>query len=101
MKIKLERMPEKQEVAAIQERQMLEGANFENATAGEKGVVVSQVMRGSPAFQAGLREKDIVLAVNRKAVKSIDELDTALKEGGRQVALSVRRGDEDLFLIIQ
>jgi hypothetical protein len=39
--------------------------------------------------------------VNRKAVKSVDEFEKALKDGGRQVALSVKRGNEDLFLIIQ
>jgi serine protease Do/serine protease DegQ len=101
VKVTLEKAPEKQEVAAIEEREALEGASFSDPEAGDKGVVVKQVQRGSAAYQAGLRERDIVAAVNRKPVKSVNEFEKALKEGGRQVALSVKRGDEDLFLIIQ
>lgn len=103
VKVKLEKAPEKQEIAAIEDRQTLEGASFVNPDAGEsvKGVIVAQVQRGSAAYQAGLRDRDIVSAVNRKAVKNVDEFEKALKDGGRQVALSVKRGDEDLFLIIQ
>jgi len=99
VRIRLEKVPEKQEVAAIEEREMLEGASFSNNESG--GIVVKEVQRGSPAWQAGLRERDVVQAVNRKSVKSVDEFEKALKDGGRQVALSVKRGDEDLFLIIQ
>ncbi|MBL8642471.1 MAG: DegQ family serine endoprotease [Rhodospirillaceae bacterium] len=103
VKITLEKIPEKQEVAAIEEREALEGAMFADPEAGDKskGVVVKQVQRGSAAYQAGLRERDVVAAVNRKPVKTVDEFEKALKDGGRQVALSVKRGDEDLFLIIQ
>ncbi len=101
-KVKLEKLPETKEVAAIEEREALEGARFSNPESGEgSGIVVREVQRSSPAWQAGLRERDIVLAVNRKAIKNVDEFEKALKAGGRQVALSVKRGNEDLFLIIQ
>ncbi|MBL8631344.1 MAG: DegQ family serine endoprotease [Rhodospirillaceae bacterium] len=103
VKVTLEKVPEKQEVAAIEEREALEGASFSNPESGDgnKGVIVKQVQRGSAAYQAGLRERDVVAAVNRKPVKTVNEFEKALKEGGRQVALSVKRGEEDLFLIIQ
>jgi len=101
LRIRLEKVPEKQEVAAIEDRETLEGASFSNPEGGDAGIVVKEVQRGSPAWQAGLRERDVVAAVNRKAVKSVDEFEKALKDGGRQVALSVKRGSEDLFLIIQ
>ena len=103
VKVTLEKAPEKQEVAAIEERETLEGASFANPEAGDntKGVVVKQVQRGSPAWQANLRVRDVIIAVNRKAVNDVDEFEKALKDGGRQVALSVKRGDEDLFLIVQ
>jgi len=101
-KVKLEKLPETKEVAAIEEREALEGARFSNPESGEgSGIVVREVQRSSPAWQAGLRERDVVLAVNRKAIKNVDEFEKALKAGGRQVALSVKRGNEDLFLIIQ
>jgi serine protease Do/serine protease DegQ len=101
VRIRLEKVPEKKEMAAIEDRETLEGASFSNPEAGDAGIVVKDVQRGSPAWQAGLREKDVVAAVNRKAVKNVDEFEKALKDGGRQVALSVKRGSEDLFLIIQ
>lgn len=102
-KVKLEKIPEKQEVAAIEEREALAGASFVNPDSSDKtnGIVVKEVQRGSPAWQAGLRERDVVAAVNLKAVKSVDDFEKALKNGGKQVALSVKRGSEDLFLIIQ
>ena len=103
VKVKLEKAPEKQEVAAIEEREALQGASFVNPEAGDKsnGIVVKDVQRNSSAWQAGLRERDVVIAVNRKAIKNVDDFEKALKDGGRQVALSVKRGSEDLFLIIQ
>jgi S1-C subfamily serine protease len=93
----------KEELAKIEDRPTLEGASFSNADAddGTKGVRVQQIQRGSPAWQAQLREGDIITAVNRSPVTDVGEFEEALKKGGRQVALSVRRGDENLFLIVQ
>jgi serine protease Do/serine protease DegQ len=99
IKIKLEKAP-KQEIAAVEDRETLKGASFSNADTG-KGVVVKDIQRGSAAASAGLRPGDVVLSVNRKSIANVDEFEQALKNGGRQVALSVKRGDEDLFLIIQ
>ncbi|MDX2144462.1 MAG: Do family serine endopeptidase [Rhodospirillaceae bacterium] len=99
IKIKLEKAP-KQEIAAVEDRETLKGASFSNSDTG-KGVVVKDIQRGSAAATAGLRPGDVVMSVNRKAIANVDEFEKALKDGGRQVALSVKRGDEDLFLIIQ
>jgi serine protease DegQ len=103
VRVKLEKIPEPQEVAAVEEREALSGASFVNPDSGDstKGIIVKEVQRGSPAWLAGLRERDVVAAVNRRAVTNVSEFEKALKDGGRQVALSVRRGNEDLFLIIQ
>ncbi|MDX2222978.1 MAG: DegQ family serine endoprotease [Rhodospirillaceae bacterium] len=94
---------QKEELAEIKDRPTLEGASFSNAEAddGTKGVMVQQIQRGSPAWQAQLREGDIIIAVNRGPVADVSAFEDALKKGGRQVALSVRRGDENLFLIVQ
>lgn len=103
IKIKLEKAPEKQEMAAIEDRDALEGASFSDPEPSDrfKGAIVKDVQRNSPAWQVGLRERDIISAVNRKKVNDVEDFEKALKEGGRQVALSVKRGEEDLFLIIQ
>ena len=51
--------------------------------------------------QAGLRPKDVVVGVNRKPVKSVDELSKELKDSKRQTALFLKRGGEDMLVVIQ
>ncbi|MBX7198966.1 MAG: Do family serine endopeptidase [Rhodospirillaceae bacterium] len=91
--------------AAVNERPTLQGAKFagdgavpSKASAGG-GVEIVEVERGSPAWQVGLRPKDLVVAVNRTAVKNIQELDEALKTG-RQAALFIKRGGEDVLVVV-
>ena len=91
--------------AAVNERPTLQGAKFagtgaapSKASAGG-GIEVVEVERGSPAWQVGLRPKDVVVAVNRTAVKDMQELDAALKSQ-RQAALFIRRGGEDVLIVV-
>ncbi len=100
VKVTLGKMPKEEEVAAVDERPQLEGAQFKDSDDSSDGVTVLEVERGSPAYQTGLRQRDVIAAVNRKPVKSVGEFKDALKDG-RQAALSVKRGDENLFLIIR
>jgi Do/DeqQ family serine protease len=75
----------------------LDGATLENARG---GVRLADVEQGSPAWQMGLRPGDMITAVNRKPVRSVEELNTALNDSQGQTALFIRRGDEDLLLIV-
>ena len=47
----------------------VKGATFSDSGNG-KGVAVTGVEQGSPAWQAGLRPKDVVVAVNRQPVRA-------------------------------
>jgi serine protease Do/serine protease DegQ len=58
-----------------------------------QAVVVVGVAEGSPAWDHGLREKDIIAAVNRRKVHSVEELLKALRGASRPLVLSVIRGD--------
>ena len=100
IKLTLGKMPKEEEVAEVEERPSLQGAQFSDDDAEDKGVIVAEVQRNSPAWISGLRAKDVIGAINRKPVKSVEDLHKALKDG-RQAALSVQRGDENLFLIIR
>jgi Do/DeqQ family serine protease len=99
IKLTLGQVPKENEVAEVETRESLTGAQFAEPDDG-KGVVVADVARNSPAWAAGLRANDVIEQVNRKPVTSVDEFNTALKDG-RQAALSVQRGEENLFLIIR
>ncbi|TAK42405.1 MAG: Do family serine endopeptidase [Betaproteobacteria bacterium] len=75
----------------------LAGASLRNAErAGVRGkervVLVAAVEAGTPAFQAGLRPGDLIIAVNRSRVTSIAALGKALT-GSEAAALNVVRGD--------
>lgn len=55
------------------------------------GVVITRVIRGSVAYEAGLRRGDMILEINRKPVRSAEEFGRILSR--------LRSGDSVLFLI--
>ena len=65
------------------------------------GVGVQSVQQGSPAWQAGLRANDVITAVNRKAVKSPQELAQAAHDNPDVLVLNIKRGDVALLLVIR
>jgi S1-C subfamily serine protease len=64
-----------------------------------EGVAVRRVAPGSPAARIGLRSGDVILAVNREAVKSVAELQRAIEKAGPVVALRVYRDGAELYLV--
>jgi S1-C subfamily serine protease len=75
----------------------VEGSDLDGTTAGELnldgGAMVAQVTGGSPAQQAGIVARDVIVAVNGKAVRSMGELVVALRGSapGEAVTLDVMR----------
>ncbi|MFN7086238.1 MAG: Do family serine endopeptidase [Burkholderiales bacterium] len=59
-----------------------------------EGAIVAGVHPGSPAEKAGLRERDVVVGLNGRAIRSATELRNrlGLTPIGEQVELQVRRG---------
>lgn len=66
-----------------------------------EGVAVADVVPGSPAAQVGLRPGDIIMAVNRKPVASVDELVRAIDGAGPVVALNLLRNGAELFIVVR
>jgi Do/DeqQ family serine protease len=109
MKVDIGTMPDANPVVkaslpdAKEEQPAIKGATFADLAPSStvKGVVVTAVEQGSPAARGGLRPDDVVTAVNRKPVKSVEELQAAMKESSRQTALFVRREGQDVLVVVQ
>jgi len=62
--------------------------------AGERGIIVRSVIKGSPAEAAGLQEKDVILEFAGTSVQSVQQMRRLVRETpvGRKVDLVVSRG---------
>jgi hypothetical protein len=71
-----------------------------DASRQEDGVGVLSVVADGPAAQAGLREGDVVVKWGERDIRTLDDLNQALRrhKPGDAVALGVRRGSENLSL---
>ena len=65
-----------------------------------EGVMVESVAPDSAAHRNGLRDGDLILAVNRRRVRSVEELGEAT-EDQPLLALNILRGDVRLFVIMR
>ncbi|MDD5037539.1 MAG: DegQ family serine endoprotease [Methylococcaceae bacterium] len=65
-----------------------------------EGVRIEKIHTGAYAFQAGLRPGDIIVAANRQATGSMDELKRAVS-GSRELLLNIQRGDGAFFLMLR
>ncbi|MBI3057024.1 MAG: DegQ family serine endoprotease [Betaproteobacteria bacterium] len=68
-----------------------------------EGAIVATVQPGSPALKAGLRERDVVVALNGRPIRNAAELRArlGLTPIGEQVELRVNRGGETRTLRAQ
>jgi serine protease DegQ len=85
----------------------LQGADFRDVPrddpnyAGTKGALVARIEPGSAASRSGLREGDVVTAVNRTPVASAADLVKVLRQQTGRIALNVQRGDGQMYLLIR
>ena len=94
--------PEKGELGLTVQRvtpQMAESLGLEKAD----GVVVTVVEPGIAADEAGIRRGDIIMEIDRKPIRNIDEYkkSVAAIRKGRGVLFLVRRGEGTLFLALK
>ncbi|MDP2605905.1 MAG: DegQ family serine endoprotease, partial [Deltaproteobacteria bacterium] len=94
--------PEKGELGLSVQRltpQMAESLGLDKT----EGVVVTAVEPGSAADEAGIRRGDVLMEVDRKTIRSLDEYKKAIAgiRKGRGVLFLVRRGESTLFLALK
>ena len=79
----------------------LAGAQFgSSSTSSSNGVTVTEVEPGSAAAQRGLRTGDVIVQVNRRNVRNLQQLSEIAREY-RILFLLVQRGDRALMLQIR
>jgi serine protease Do len=68
-----------------------------------EGLVITAVEPGSPGEEAGLRRGDVILEIDRKAVRNLAEYRKALEgaKKGKGILFLVRRGESTLFLALK
>jgi serine protease Do/serine protease DegQ len=77
-------------------------ANFKaESPRGPEGVVVTKVEGNSPAWMHGLRPGDIIIGVNRKKVRSVQEFLAAVQASQDSIMLNMLRGDFKLRIMIR
>lgn len=80
----------------------LSGSEIESHDEGDNQyLVVSEVLRGSSAWNARLRKGDVIISVNRKLVKTLDDLRNAVSMKDQQILLNVQRGQTALFILVE
>jgi serine protease Do len=98
---------QKEEVANASTRKPL-GMTVQNITPeiakglglkSETGVVVANVIPGSPAAQADIRSGDVIQQVNKKPVKNVEDFKQRIENAKDQetVLLLIQRGESTLF----
>ena len=65
-----------------------------------EGVLVIEVEADTPAWNAGLRDGDVVVEVNRREVKTTDDILAVLEGSSPPLLLNIRRGDGARFILI-
>ena len=65
------------------------------------GVVITGVAPGSPAAAARLQPGDVIVEVDRKSIRNINELRDELAQADERVLMLINRGDATLFVPMQ
>ena len=66
-----------------------------------EGVEVRSVESGSLASESGLRQGDIIFAVNRRRVRSVEEFVDTVREQGDVLALFIQRGERREIVVLR
>lgn len=69
----------------------------------EKGVIVTEVDRGTPASMAGLKKGDLIKEVNKKSVKNLRQYNKALQSNKKKsrLLLLVKRGYHTFYMLLE
>jgi len=91
-----------QSIAGEKLNPRLTGATIQShEETGAKYLMLADVERGTPAWNARLRKGDLILSVNRAPVKTLSDIKKMVKFNDKQILFNVQRGQTALFILIQ
>jgi serine protease Do len=69
----------------------------------DKGVIVTDVIEGSPAGDAGLRPGDIILEIDKNHISDLNQYSSAISKAkpGSTVLVLVKRGDNTIYAALR
>lgn len=79
----------------------MDGVTLAAAEGRITGVRVVEINEGSQAYQSGLRQSDIITHVNRTAITSVRQFESATRDHQGPLLLDVMRGDRSLFIVVR
>jgi serine protease Do len=94
--------PQSQQTMGIQVQNLTKDlADRFGYTLGE-GVIVTRVIQGGPAAEAGIQPGDLIQSVNRQSVSNVDEFEQAVSRAkGNKILLLIKHGEYSQFVIVQ
>jgi len=79
----------------------LEGATLGESAGDNSRVVVLEVEPRSRVWLSGLREKDVILSINRVLIESLNDVEKVIARNSSGILLKIGRGNSELFLVIR
>jgi S1-C subfamily serine protease len=67
-----------------------------------RGVIVTNVDPASPGEDAGVAPGDVIIEVNRKAISTLEEFETAIREAAKKpILLLIERSGARMFIVVE
>ncbi|MBF0280464.1 MAG: PDZ domain-containing protein [SAR324 cluster bacterium] len=76
------------------------GMELKRMRNGMRGVDVNDVLRNTPAMQAGIRKEDVMLSINNTPVNSLEDVQTAMNNNNVNNLIEVERRGQRMFTIL-
>ena len=87
--------PYQNAVAGARFQPMTEGLSDYFPGSEGKGLLLVRVVEGTPAYEAGLREGDVVISIGGKPVESVEQLRAQLNKAGEAELVFIRKGKKE------
>jgi len=100
-------LPEIQQLKGEKLNKRLEGATLRDVTEDPRyegnieGILVTDIIFGSPASLAGLRRGDIIIGANDNAIANLQVLELELKKRTSRTWINIIRGRTELYIMLR